>query len=589
MARYYTYDTETTGLKRHEGAYMFTFSDCDWNGNASVHRLWSHEGEHNPAAEKRLRWLWDDKGKTSVHKIMHNARFDVGMTEQHLGRSLYGHRVHETMALSHLFQNTHPTHGLDALGWELFGYPKSQDDPTAKYLNNERGLLDCPDWVLRPYQEADAERTMLIFRLWYPKLKEMGFQDEYDMECELVWTTKAIEERGMMLNRKRTIELRDECHRQEQQALEDFYALTRDRAKPTDGVLRYILYKKLKLPVIRKTKNAGLPSVNATTLKELEEKTQHPIFDIILRIRSYHKGMKNCENYLAHADGDYILHPSIHPYGADTGRETCKEPNLQNVAKETTMSARYPIRARRCFRPKPGYVNFHLDYKGIEFRRAVEHSGDEELIKMIANGDDPHSEAAAIFYCDRWRKAQDDPMKKKGMRDRSKNGNFLMMYGGAIPKLADTLGLPIKTTAPRFRAYKERFPGLGTLYERTVAAAKRDGYITTMFGRRLYVPKYHAALNYLIQGESASILKRAQNKVHRYLEDATGGEAGIILPIHDEIVIEWPRKRLKDAPACLRDIRDLMADFPQFSVPLEIDCERSTADWSRLTDVKIPA
>jgi len=587
VARFIAYDTETTGLTSNPDARMFTFSECDWNGNSSAHRIWDHDGTFREKAMQRLKWLWADE-QSDVGKVMHNARFDVTMTERLLKRSLRGHRIHDTMALSHLFQNTHQTHGLDTLGWELFGFPKAQDDPTARYLDSERGLLDCPDWVLRPYQLADAERTMMLFRLWYPKLRTMGFLSEYEMECDLVWTTKAIEERGMMISTRKCRALRDECLAKRDAALEDFYTLTRDRHKPTDGMLRHILYDKLNLPVIRKTKNARIPAVDATTLKELEEKTKHPIFDIILRIRAYAKGATDVESYMTHADSNGIIHPSIHPYGADTGRETCKRPNLQNVAKDTTMKARYAIRARSCFRPKPGFVNFHVDYSGIEARLAVNASRDAELIEMMRTNADMHSTAAEIFYKEVWTAAQDDPRERKRLRDAAKNGNFSMIYGAAPPKVAATLQLPLEVLLPRYREYKARFPGLISLAQRTIAQARRDNYITTAFGRRLYVPEAHAALNYLIQGEAASVLKRAQNRVHAYLESATGGEAGICLPIHDELVIEWPRARLREAPGCLREIKHLMIDFPQFDVPLDVECKRSTADWSRPTKIKIP-
>jgi DNA polymerase-1 len=587
MKRPIAYDTETSGTKRHKGAYMFFFTSTDWDGESEAHRVLSQENDVVRDGDKYLRWLWSDENK-DLPKVMHNARFDIGMTEDYLGRSLYGHEIHETMALGHLFMNTHPTLGLKPLGHELFGFPLDQD-VTRKYLNDERGMLDCPDWLLEPYGIADTERTMLLYRLFHPKLKEMGFESEYEMERELVWTTKAIEERGMQISVKRCEELRDECYRKEQEALEDWYSVTRDRHKPTDGILRHILYKKLGLPVIKKTKNAGLPSVDADTLKQLEEKTKHPIFDIILRRRAYHTGAVHAESYIRHADADGVIHPSIHPYGADTGRETCKDPNLQNVSKDTTRKARYPIRARRCFRPRPGYVNFHLDYSGIEWRLAVNESGDPELVRAINAGEDPHAVAAAIFYAGKWRRAQSDTVARKSLRDAAKSGNYCKMYGGGDPKLAATVGVPLDKIVPRSAEYNRRFPKLATLASRIITEARNNGYITTPFGRRLYVPQPHAALNYYIQGTAASILKRAQNRVHRYLEDATGGEAGICLPIHDEIIVEWPRKRLRDAGDCLREIRALMIDFPEFDVPMDVDCKRTTADWSRPAKVKIPA
>lgn len=580
------YDTETTGLKRHQDARMFLFGICDWNGDASVHRLESHDGKHFVNARRKLEWLWSDENR-HVPKVMHNARFDIGMTEKCLGRSLYGHEIHETMALSHLFQNTHPGHGLGKLGKLLFNYSTDRDDVVDKYIDEENGLLNCPDYILDKYQADDAIRTMLLYRLFEPMLDEMGFRDEYEMERELVWTTLAIEDRGMMISEKECYRLIDWCRQKEQEALEAWYSYTRDRKRPTDEMIRHVLYKQQKLPVLKRTKKTNLPAVDATTLKELEE--MYPgceAFDHILRIRSYHKGRKAVENYLKQADSNFIIHPSIHPYGADTGRESCREPNLQNVSKDNTFRVKYPIPARRCFRPKPGYVNFFLDYAGIEWRLGVDASKDDELIAMVRRGDDAHSIVSELFYGDDWKHA--NKKKRKALRSAGKNGNFCKMYGGADVKLAVTLGLPLDVIIPRSKEYDRRFPGLARLARRIIGCAKRDSYVTTPFGRRLYTPESHAALNYLIQGSAASVLKRAQNRVHRYLEDATGGETGICLPIHDEIVIEWPRKRLKDAPDCLREIRKLMVDFPQFDVPMDVECKIATVNWNKTSKYKIP-
>ena len=122
MAKFITFDTETSGLTRNPDAYMFTFSECDGKGNASVHRIDEEDGSFNQKSYDRLNWIWADENKKRIHKICHNARFDITMAERRLGRRLEGHKTHETMALSHLFQNTHPTHSLAMLGHELFGY-----------------------------------------------------------------------------------------------------------------------------------------------------------------------------------------------------------------------------------------------------------------------------------------------------------------------------------------------------------------------------------------------------------------------------------------------------------------------------------
>jgi DNA polymerase-1 len=589
LAQPIAYDTETTGLKRHLGAEMFSFSTCDEGWGSEVHRLDGRFPGEPRAAQHRLEQLWGDRGRERWAKVMHNSRFDLGMTEKRLGRSLRGHDTHETMALSHLFQNTHPNHRLDELAWELFGYPRDVDNLVARYKNSENGLRDCPPELLPKYQIADAERTMGLFRFWHPKMIENGWQEIYDMERRLAWTTLAIEDRGVMIDRAKCRELQDWCRAEAQRAREEFQGIVGEMVNPNaHKQLQFILFEKMGFPILKRTKKSNAPSTDADTLLKLQEVRPHPILDAILRYRAFGGGAKTLGNYAFHAGDDDIIHVGIHPYKADTSRESTSSPNLQNVSKDKTIRAAYPIPAREMFVPKPGFVNFHLDYSGIEWRLAVHGSGDERMKEMIRRGDDSHAVGAAIFFGERWRLSH--PSDRKPMRDVMKNANYRMIYGGGnVRGMALTLGLPESTIEAHLDEYKEHYGGVMKLVDKFSKDVRAQGFVETEFVRRLYVSrsKPYKGANYWDQGTAAGILKRAQNRVDQYLLDATGGEAGIILPIHDELVIEWPTARLREAPEHLRVIRDLMTDFPQISVPLEVDVEISTKNWRRLREYAI--
>jgi DNA polymerase-1 len=140
-----------------------------------------------------------------------------------------------------------------------------------------------------------------------------------------------------------------------------------------------------------------------------------------------------------------------------------------------------------------------------------------------------------------------------------------------------------------YARFKRRFPGYADMARKFAAFVSEHGYVDTLFGRRLYLPrnKPYVGTNYVIQGSEAGVLKRAQIRVDEYLRRATGGEAGIILPIHDELIIEWPRARLTEARGCLRDVIALMVDFPQSSVPLEVDVKIGTRDWASLKGYEV--
>jgi DNA polymerase-1 len=582
------YDTETTGLNRHDGAEMFSYSTCTADWKTDVRRLDGKAPSTPKAARFRLEQLWGERGRQRWSKVMHNSRFDIGMTQDYLGRSLRGHDTHETMALSHLFQNTHPTHALDQLAWELFGYPKDQDRLIDKYKHSEYGLRDCPPELLPPYQVADAERTMGLFAFWYPKMIANGWQEIYDMERRLAWTTLALHDRGIMIDVARCRQLQEWCRDEAQRAREDFQAIVGEMVNPNSSKqLQYILFEKMGFPVLKRTKT-GQPSTDADTLQRLQEMNDHPILDAILRHRAYGGGETALMNYEFHAGSDNVIHTNIHPYKDRTSREASSQPNLQNVGKAKAIRARYPIPAREAFVPKPGFVNFHIDYSGIEWRLAVHGSGDERMKQMIRDGDDSHAVGAAIFFGEQWRQAH--PKDRKPMRDVMKNANYRMIYGGGnIKGMAATLGLPESRVAAKLPEYKEHYRGVMDLVSRYSEDVRGRGYIETEFGRRLHVSrsKPYKGANYWDQGTAAGILKRAQNRVDQYLIDGTGGEAGIILPVHDELIIEWPRDRIEEAPACLREIREMMIDFPQITVPLEVDVEVSERNWRELKDFDI--
>jgi DNA polymerase-1 len=585
MKEFLAYDIEGTGLRRHHGAQMFAYATCDWHGETIVARLSDDETPGGREyAMKYLRELWSPQGATRFAKICHNAPYDVPLSGDYLSMSLekqQQHEIHETMALCHIFDNQRYSYALDNVAWDLFGYSKDQDGGVTPYLDKDYGYLNCPAWLMTPYQVADVERTMLIFRHYYPKLQENGWDEIYQMECDLLWPTVSMEQRGLMLSHSRTEDMIVWCETETERALEDYQALGGVSTTPQGKDVARVIERVVGVKLTEQTKS-GAPSTNKDVMFRLREDTNnHPLIDAILRYRAYKRGIAILEGYLDLADDDGIIHPEIFRYGTRTGRESCSRPNLQNVSKERSLRAAYTIPARRCFMPKPGYVNFHIDYAGIEARLLAHYSDDPNLIGIFTEGDgDFHTAFAQEIYGATWDSA--NKTQRKTLRDAAKNGDFGLGYGAGIAKFAKTVGLTKAEGEAAHRRVSARFPSYVTMSTRFGSDVRHDGCVRTAFNRRLLMPrnKPYAGTNYVVQGTAAGILKRAQIRVHKYLQDATGGEAALILPIHDELVIEWPRKRLSEAKACLREIRELMIDFPQFSVPMEIEVEISTRDWA---------
>ena len=225
-------------------------------------------------------------------------------------------------------------------------------------------------------------------------------------------------------------------------------------------------------------------------------------------------------------------------------------------------------------------------------RLIVHYAKDQILIDEIKKGEkgDVHLPATKIWFPDYDSFSKE---KKKIIRDACKNGNFGIGYGAGVMKVAKTLKLKPSIAKERVRQIQLKLPGLSNFSRKTGSLCKSQGYAETIFGRRLYSYKSHGSANDLIQGTAAEIMKRGQVAAHKYLKKATGGEAGIILTIHDELVIEYPKNRLADLPEIIRGVKNEMIQPGKelLSVPLEVDVEVSLESWEKKEDyeeAKIP-
>lgn len=577
------YDVETTGRKFRDGAKIFAFSTCDTRGTTNIARLDIPDFIYTKEKiENLLQAIWNN---TNIAKVAHNMKFDLGMTKAYGIQVPKGTVIHDTMIMSQLLRNLAPSHALENLAFELCGYSKDIDLEIKKlgrkYKNDYSKI---PIDIMNPYQHADAERCMLLYLLFYPEIqKDKGLSYIYDEEIKLIWTTLAIEDRGIMINPDRTHKLVKWLEAKRDQALKELKDFAGKLVNPdVRKDLFFILFHKLNLPVLKLTEKLHEPCTEKEVMLQYMELYPHPALNAIMAYRSYSKSATKISNYLNFADENNIIHPNINTNQARSGRESISEPALQGVQKSEVLLNPYPVPGRRIFQPKPGFINIHIDYAGIEARRGADESGDKKMIELFKNGIDPHEYAAKIWF------DTNDPGKTR--RNAAKNGNYCVLYGGGLRKLAEgTLGLTPQELKPRHEKYKKDFPGYCSFANRLQNEVLSKGYVTTKMGRRLYIAldTPYVAANYLIQGSAGDILKIAQNRVHEYTEEVTGGEAGIILPVHDEIAIEYPRARWPEVKPYLRGVRERMIDFPELKVPMEVDIEVSTHSWEKLEEFSI--
>jgi DNA polymerase-1 len=588
---YISFDTETTGLDPYRGAEIFAWSTCGYDGDIHVSRF----DEHHDSRQELDLLLRD----TSVAKVCHNLHFDLAMLATGGYPIPSDTEWHCTLLICQLLNNLEPSNSLDELAYKYGHYPMDQDKPIEVAARIYGSYNKIPRKMMREYQKADAERTMLLFQTFYPYIqRDPLLMAEYLNEIETVKATIHMEMRGIMVCKQEAEKLKnwleDELNRITVETAELVpYAINLN--SPTQVIK--LLYTDLKWPVIEMNKSGLAPSTEKDvleTLRKMQIELQMPqhavdILDLILRQRSYTKGLGMVQSYLDASDNDGILHPHINTNAARTGRESSENPNMQNISKDFALKTRYPVPARKCFRARPGYIIVLIDYAGIEMRLAVQATGSIRLIKLLESDFDFHDACAKSFYGERYLKA--DKKLKKMLRSAAKNGRFAMLYGAGIAQVAATLGLTLAEAKAGVERDKKDFPEFYTMMDDCIREASQTGHIVTFFGRKLKVnrKKAYTATDYKIQGSAAALFKRAQVRVDKYLREKWNDEIALWLPVHDELILEIPRKYLSQRDVILRDVKNIMVNFDEITVKLNVEFKQSTYTWADAQEFALAA
>jgi len=364
---------------------------------------------------------------------------------------------------------------------------------------------------------------------------------------------------------KKMIELETEAHRLAGQ--------TFNLASPMQ--IQEILFGKLKLPVLKKTPK-GQPSTAEEVLTELA--LDYPLPRVLLDHRSIAKLKSTYADKLPEMVNSKTgrVHTSYHQAVAATGRLSSSDPNLQNIPVRSEEGRRI----RQAFVPEAGHVMLSADYSQIELRIMAHLSQDEGLLKAFASGADIHRATAAEV----WGLSPEQVSEEQ--RRSAKAINFGLIYGMSAFGLAQQLKIERAAAQQYIELYFARYPGVKAFMDRTRAQAHEDGYVETVFGRRLYLPEINAsnqarrqyaertAINAPMQGTAADLIKLAMIAVDDWLRD-TGAVVRMIMQVHDELVFEVHEDTVEQASEA---IRDRMTGIAQLSVPLVVDIG-SGANW----------
>jgi DNA polymerase-1 len=392
-----------------------------------------------------------------------------------------------------------------------------------------------------------------------------------DVELPLIGVLARMERAGVRIDEAALARLSAEYDRELQRIEGRIYELAGERfqiASPKQ--LQRVLFEKLRLPVTKRTKTGF--STAEEVLEELA--AQHELPGQILA----HRHLAKLKNTYVDAIPPLVnpatgrVHPTFHQTGAATGRLSCSNPNLQNIPIRTPEG----VRIREAFVPAEGCLLLSADYSQVELRILAHFSGDESLIEAFRVGEDIHRRTAAEVQGIAPDVVSDD------QRARAKAVNFGIIYGLSAFGLAQQLRIATGEAQATIETYFARYQGVREFLDATVAAARSQGYVRTLLGRRRYLPDLASrnrvlrgaaermAVNTVIQGTAADLIKKAMADVDTALR-ARGGAARMILQVHDELLLEAPEAEADDLAAL---VKERMEDVYPLRVPLRVDAGR---------------
>ncbi len=408
-----------------------------------------------------------------------------------------------------------------------------------------------------------------IYRVIHTKVAESGQEDLLcNIEMPLASVLADMETAGFYIDREGIAaygkKLGELAHALETQI---YFHAGKEFNINSPKQLGEVLFDTLGLPHAKKTKTGY--STNAEILEKL--RPAHPIIQDILDYRQLTK-LKSTytDGLLKVADEGGRVHTTFRQTGTATGRLSSTEPNLQNIPIRTELGREL----RRFFLPEStDYVIVDADYSQIELRLLAHISGDDNMIRAFLDGADIHTSTAATVF------GVTSEEVTPAMRKKAKAVNFGILYGIGAFSLSDDLHVSIAEAQGFIDRYLESYPGIDAYLKNIISDAHRDQYVTTLFGRRRYIPELagsnkiqqkfgeRVAMNSPIQGSAADIIKLAMIRAHRMLGEAEI-DAKLILQVHDELLIEAHRDVAEQAKAILKEA---MEGAVRYAVPLEVD------------------
>lgn len=502
-------------------------------------------------------------------KIAHHAKFDIEALAS-VGMAVDG-LVFDTMLAAQLLESTQRSANLKDLAWSKLGLEMTPISALIGSGKQQRSMADVPLDVVARYAAADADVTLRLATDLEADLHRDGLWRLFrEIEMPLVPVLARMEMAGVALDVAQLQQLSAELHAKIGDLAQAIYEDVGHRFNlNSTQQLADVLFKELNLPGGRRTKMGY--STDAATLEEL--RGTHPIIEKLLEHRQLVKLKSTYVDALPTMINPRTgrLHTSFSQIGAATGRLSSSNPNLQNIPVRTEIGRRI----RRAFvAGGPDMLLLAADYAQVELRLLAHFSRDERLLAAFAAGEDVHRATAAEVF------GVPPEAVTPAQRRIAKIVNFGIIYGVSDFGLAQNTGLPRADAARIISQYMARYEGVRRYIDETLRQARAHGYVTTLFGRRRYLPEINApvaavrnaaervAVNAPIQGTAADIIKVAMIRLDAALRER-GLRARMLLQVHDELLLEVPRDELDAARALVPAMMAAAGDG--LAVPLEVD------------------
>ncbi len=562
-------DTETTGLD-----YMDTELvgiSLSYQAGEAYYIPLKHDDDSVDQIDldivlKELRPLLED----SSNKIIgQNIKFDRNVLAK------YGVDIasikNDTMMMSYVLDASATRHNLDALSSYYLNYKTSTFEDVAGKGVKQITFDKVPIEAATNYAAEDADITLRLYEELNPKLESEDSLNKLNDEIEipLIEVLSEMEQNGAILNSKilnsQSKDLESRIKKLEGKA----YQLAGEEFNlGSTKQLREIFFEKLKYRIIKKTPG-GQPSTDEKVLAELAEEYELP--KVLLEHRTLSK-LKSTytdklPNQVSQSTGK--VHTSFHQAVTTTGRLSSSDPNLQNIPIRTEDGRRI----RQAFEPSKGNKFISADYSQIELRVMAHMSKDAGLLQAFQEGEDVHSKTASEVFDVGIKDVTSD------LRRNAKAINFGLIYGISAFGLGKQLGISRNLAAEYMAMYFEKYPDVKKYMELTKEFASQNGYVETLFGRRLYLRDINAtnamrrqaseraAINAPVQGTAADIMKIAMINMHKAIKKEKS-EAKLILQVHDELILDTPKDEIDKIVSL---ITDSMMGAANLDVPLEID------------------